>query len=231
MAEIIPKEKLTGVQRWQADSFDRPKQAMSGHQVATSPARNTAPDIRTQGISLPTAEDIERMHEEARQAGFQEGLEAGRSAGERLAAEAARAQGQRLGELLDNLQQALTGIDQAVAEQLLDLAIEVASQVVRGSLKTNREFLLPVIREAIAALPLHHAHCQVRLNPEDAALIRPLLGDNLAQSGAQIVDDSEISRGGCLIRAGTSEVDASIETRWKRVLEAIGTEPKAWLNP
>jgi flagellar assembly protein FliH len=32
-----------------------------------------------------------------------------------------------------------------------------------------------------------------------------------------------------MLLAGASEVDATIETRWKRVLEAIGTEPQEWL--
>jgi flagellar assembly protein FliH len=33
-----------------------------------------------------------------------------------------------------------------------------------------------------------------------------------------------------LLRAGNSEIDAMLETRWKRVLEAIGTEPREWLS-
>jgi flagellar assembly protein FliH len=33
-----------------------------------------------------------------------------------------------------------------------------------------------------------------------------------------------------MLQAGTSEVDATIETRWKRVLESIGAEPQEWLT-
>jgi flagellar assembly protein FliH len=61
-------------------------------------------------------------------------------------------------------------------------------------------------------------------------LIREQIGEQLAQTGAQIIDDPEISSGGCMIVAGASEVDATIETRWKRVLESIGVAPLEWMN-
>ena len=60
--------------------------------------------------------------------------------------------------------------------------------------------------------------------------MRQHLGEQFAQTGTQIIEDNTITPGGCQLLAGASEVDASIETRWKRVLEAIGTEPQAWLT-
>jgi flagellar assembly protein FliH len=128
------------------------------------------------------------------------------------------------------LQIALAHLDQHVAEQVLGVALEVAAQVLRGAINTRPELLLPVIREALGALPLHHAHVVLRLNPGDATLIREQIGEQLAQTGAQIIDDPEISSGGCMIVAGASEVDATIETRWKRVLESIGVAPLEWMN-
>lgn len=228
MSDIIPKEKLAGYQRWQIGSFDDPKQ-LAAQPAAARPSPQQ-PVEATPQFSLPTADDIERMHEEARQAGYQEGFDEGRQAGEQAGRDATYAEAERFRVLTDSMQKALDELDQNVAEQLLALATEIAAQVIRASIATKDDLLLPIIREAIAALPLHHSHLSLRLNPGDAALIRPLLGEQLAQSGTQIIEDSEISPGGCMVRAGTSEVDASIETRWKRVLEAIGAEPQAWLN-
>lgn len=228
MTDIIPKEELASYERWQARSFDRPKPT-PGPQPA-APAVEVV-DAGIGDLALPTAEDIERIHEEARTLGYQAGYEEGREAAEAAAHEAAAEQAQHFQALIGNLQAALGEIDQQVADQLLDLASEIAAQVVRGSLAVHRELLLPIIREAIAALPLHHGHLTLRLNPADAQHVRAQIGEQLAQSGAQIIDDGEVSPGGCQVRAGTSEVDATIETRWKRVLEAIGAEPKAWLTP
>ena len=127
-------------------------------------------------------------------------------------------------------QVALAHIMVPAERQVLDLALEVASQVIRGTVATRSEALLPVIREAISALPLHHTHVLLHLNPADASVVREQIGEQLTLTGTQIIDDAAISQGGCLLKAGTSEIDATIETRWKRVLEAIGSEPREWLT-
>jgi flagellar assembly protein FliH len=228
MSGIIPKEDGAGFQRWKIGAFDtpapRPSPAAPAEQVV-APGEPMEP-----GINLPTADDIERIYEEARAEGFRAGQEEGRLAAEQAAQDAANAEAQRFLDLANNMQHALEEIDQQVADQLLALATEIAGQVVSGAITVKTELLLPIIREAIAALPLHNTHLSLRLNPADAAHVRKQLGEQLSQTGTQIIEDGEISPGGCLVRAGTSEVDATIETRWRRVLEAIGAEPLAWLN-
>ena len=168
--------------------------------------------------------------ETARGEGYQARFEEGRQAGEATLSNTITSELERFSTLIGNLQVSLAHMDQTIAEQVLDLALEVASQVIRSTIAVRNEALLPVIREAIAALPLHHSHVLLHLNPLDASVVREQIGDQLAQTGTQIIDDTEIATGGCLIKAGTSEIDATIETRWKRVLDAIGSEPREWLS-
>lgn len=231
---IIPKEQLANVQRWQISAFDKPAAPPSKPPVAEPPPLEP-PAPKEPELELPTAESIARIEEEARnnghQAGYQAGYEEGLKAAEQIIREATEAQGQRLLSLAASLQQALAEIDQTVADQLLELATEIASRMVCGTLAVKPEILLPVIREAITTLPLHHGHVTLRISPEDAANIRSHHGEQFAQSGIQIVEDGEISPGGCIVRAGTSDIDATIETRWKRVLDAIGVAPRQWLTP
>lgn len=230
---IIPKEQLTNVQRWQINAFDKPAPAPAKAPVAEPAAAAPTPPPAP-AVELPTAESIARIEEEARSSGHQAGYQAGYAEGLKTAEQeirtATEAREHQLLTLAGNLQQALAEIDQNVADQLLELASEIASRMLCGALAVKPEILLPVIREAIATLPMHHGHVTLRLNPEDAASLRPHHGEQLAQSGIQIVDDSEISPGGCIVRAGTSEVDATIETRWKRVHDAIGVAPGQWLK-
>jgi flagellar assembly protein FliH len=230
---VIPKAQLGSYQRWQLDSFDgKPKPAAAPQPAAADPAPAAAPPLPPEPeVRLPTAEDIEQMLEEARSQGYAAGLAEGREAAATEARLAAEAFAGQYGALIDGLQQALKELEQTVAEQLLSLAIEIADQITRAHIVGREDALLPTIREAIATLPLHHAHITLRLNPADAANVRSLLGDELAQSGTQIIEDQLISRGGCLLQAGASEVDATLETRRKRVLETIGAEPKAWQTP
>lgn len=228
---VIPKEELTNVQRWQVGSFDtkRPSETPSAP-PESSPEAESVPAPAAQPFNLPTAEDIERMHEEARASGYQAGLAEGRAAGEQQAREAAAEQTRQLISLIENLKTSIVGLEQSVADQLLALAIEIAAQVTRSAINVKADVLLPLIREAISALPLHHAHIVLRLSPQDIESVRSAMGDQLSQLGAQLIEDSTVSPGGCLLLAGASEVDATIETRWKRVLEAIGTEPQEWLT-
>lgn len=237
MSGIIPKDEVPTFERWQIGSFDgRPApRTKPATPPAPAPSAEARPVIETvepmPQFTLPTAEDIERMHEEARAAGYQAGYAEGQAAAEQLCREAAATEARRFLALATNLQQALDELDQQVADQLLALAVEIAARVVGSTIAVKEDLLLPVIREAIAALPVNHSHVTLRLHPEDAARVRAQLGEQLIQTGTQIVEDGEVSPGGCLIRAGSSEVDASLETRWRRVLEALGAEPRPWTNP
>lgn len=231
---IIPKEELTHFHRWQAGSFDK-KPAVTTEAPPQTPDTQAAPldthEVLTEEFKLPTAEDIERMHEDARTTGYQAGFAEGQAAGEQQAREIAEAQAQQLATLISNLKNSVADLENTVADQLLALAIEIAAQVTRSAVNVKPELLLPVIREAVSTLPMHHAHIVLRLNPRDIEHIRTEAGEQLAQIGAQLVEDGTVSPGGCMLQAGASEVDATIETRWKRVLEAIGTEPQEWLTP
>lgn len=228
---IIPKEESASFQRWQASSFDRKPAPQKTTTVNPAPAAVTpAPEESPPPFVLPTVDEIEHMHEEARRSGYEAGLAEGKAAAAAEAEKAAETNAQLFGALINNLQAALAETEQSIAEEMLALSIEIAAQITRGSIAANTELLLPIIREAIASLPLHHAHLTLRLNPRDAERIRTQLAEQFTQTSTQIIEDREISPGGCLLQAGTSEVDATIETRWKRVLEAIGTEPQAWLN-
>lgn len=232
MSGIIPKEETASFQRWQLNSFDAPPPSTAVEAVSpTSEPAASEPVDAMPSIAIPTAEEIENIYNQARETGYQEGFDEGRQAGEAAGRASTVEAGQHLLALTTNLQRALGEIDQNIADQLLGVATEIAAQVIGGAVAVKSDLLVPIIREAIAALPLHHAHIVVRLHPLDAAAIRDCMGESLSQSGTQLVEDSEISRGGCFVRAGTSEVDATLETRWKRVLESIGGSAPEWLAP
>jgi flagellar assembly protein FliH len=228
---IIPKEQSVSFQRWEVASLNTKQlQPTTEAKVAPSPAP-LAQETHLQELpQLPTQEEIELIYEEARQQGHAAGFAEGKAEHEAIIAKSEVAHFEHFSALIENLQSALSTIDQTVADQLLLLAIEIAGQVCRSNIAVKKDVLLPIIREAITALPLHHAHLVLRLNPQDAENVREHLGEQFLQNGTKIIEDNTITVGGCQLQAGASEVDASIETRWKRVLEAIGTEPQTWLT-
>lgn len=199
--------KLTAWERWELASFDSP----------AGPKKETADEAE---IKLPTAEEIEQI--------FQQARDTGRTAGYAEGQARARAEGARFVTLASQFDVALTEIDQRVAENLLALALDVARQVIRQAIAVKPELLLETVREALAQM--QHPHATIHLHPEDASLVRSYLGDQLAHAGHRIHEDRRQERGGCLIESGGSQLDASMATRWRRVVESLGCNAE-WLVP
>ncbi|WP_319240696.1 flagellar assembly protein FliH [uncultured Propionivibrio sp.] len=226
MTGFIAKEKLTAYQRWEVAAFDEAEQAAQraakeAEERAAQPVEptpSTEPEQPPEeALVLPTAADIERIHTEAHEQGFSAGYEEGIAEAKGIAT--------RLDTLMNAVQQSIAALDQRVAEELLATALEVARQIVRQSLQAQPELLLPVIREAITTLHPHPGHPLLFVHPDDAELVRKHLGEQLAHNNWRIVEDAALTPGGCRVEHGASEVDATLETRWRRVIESIGLPP------
>jgi flagellar assembly protein FliH len=90
----------------------------------------------------------------------------------------------------------------------------------------NPESGLLILRDAVAALPGLSQHTVLHANPEDAALLQPLLTKDPAftQLTWTVAEDPRMERGGCRLETAQSEVDATLATRWSRVVAALGRE-------
>lgn len=197
---VIPKERLSAYERWEMDSFDAPGK---------------------RGIALTTVDQVEKIHQQAYQEGRKAGYEDGRK---RAVAEAAK-----IGELAKAFAGETAGLDQQLAQQTLDLALEVARQMLHTALAVRPELTLPLIQEAIRSLPMASEERYVRLHPDDAALARQYLEDTLTASGWKIIEDPAIARGGCRASNSQGGVDATMDTRWRRIAGSFGSE-QGWLD-
>jgi len=200
-SNIIPKEQLSAYQRWELNSLD-------GSASATV-------------VPLPTAEEVENTHQQAYQEGFAAGYREGK---DKVDAELAR-----LAQLMSALDGALNQFDETLTQNLLSLALDVARQMLREALRVRPELVLPVIREAVNSLPQAGQHPHLKLHPEDVALVRSLMADELNHFHWKLIEDSRVERGGCRVETTNSEIDATMENRWKRILVALGREG-AWLE-
>ncbi|MEW6293647.1 MAG: flagellar assembly protein FliH [Pseudomonadota bacterium] len=210
--------KLTAWERWELASFD------NGTVVAANGAAMHAAAAEKTNVPLDRAE-IERICAQARedgyQAGYQAGLQMGKRDGYAAGQTAAKEEAARIGKAANELDQALQEFDQQVADELLALAVEIARQVVRKEIAARPETILGIVNEALTYLP--HQHAAIHLNPEDASLVRSYLGDVLTHAGHRILEEPTLKRGDCLLEAGGSQIDASTATRWRRVVESLGS--------
>lgn len=185
-------------------------------------------------LRLPTADEIEAMFEQAREEGRAVGHEEGRAAGHEEGHAAglaqgkaeARAEAEQLSRLVAAMDDALDRLGGEVASELVTLAIALARQMVGDALAVRPEAVAATVREALQHMPQHKV--RVRLNPEDVALVREHLADQLEHGHHHLVEDAEIARGGCVLEAAGCEVDATLHTRWRRIVEGLGRSDSGW---
>lgn len=201
MSDALAPEKLTAWQRWELPNFQ---------------ADSAAP--RHEDIELTTAAQVEEIQRLARE----EGYRAGHAEGMQQAV----AERQQLASLIDALDKQL---DEQVAQELVSLALDVAQQMLHTALKADPALVLNVVREAIGTLPHFNQGAHLVLHPADAALVREQMGEQLAHSGWKVFEDARIERGGARIETANSQIDATLEARWKHVVAALGQNTE-WLK-
>lgn len=165
-----------------------------------------------------TRQLLSERERRAHERGLAEGLAEGRR---QVLAERAQ-HGRELARVLDELRRRFVELEAAGAEQVLDLALSVARAVIRREVLLGRDAVLPALREAVAQVIDQQAHPRVYLNPQDFELIRPDLEADGLLAGCRLVADGGMARGGCRVETDQCEVDARLENRWKRVIEALG---------
>lgn len=203
MSDVVAKEGLTAYQRWELPSFNHEREAVDPS-------------------TLPTAAEIEQIRQQAQEEGFQAGYAEG--------AQKVREEIQQLAAMISGLESALQQVDEQVAQSLLDLSLELAQQMVQQALKVKPELVLGIVSEAVNELPHFNQHAHLILHPADAELVRSHMGEQLEHTGWKIFEDAQAERGGCRVETAHSRIDASLASRWKRVVAAIGQDSK-WLEP
>lgn len=180
--------------------------------------------------------------QQVRQAGFTEGFADGYAQGhaqatlegQRQISEFIETQGQdaaqRYLQLFESTNTQLDASQQVMAQGVLELACELARQVLRHELSSNPNALQPVIREALSVLATDCKAALVRLNPLDLDVLEDVLRQEFATLSLSLLADSNITRGGCLVEAAGTVVDGTMEKRWSRTVAKLGLE-SSWEVP
>jgi flagellar assembly protein FliH len=165
--------------------------------------------------------ELARLREAARAEGYAEGLAAGRVEGEQACG--------RIKQLAESFGNTLDNLDFRLADMVLELALDVARQVVAGELAARPERILDVVNMALKQMAETSREARLLLNPEDAALVRPHLDQVLDKNRLRIVEDVRIVRGGCLIETSQGDLDATLPARWRAVVQVLGSN-RNWLE-
>ena len=234
---VTRHQAVGAYQPWQPPSFDSSAESQRGTPDDKAPSQGSTPgaDKRAESMDtappdfrLPTADEIEQIYEQARREGHEAGFAEGRTEGFEEGKALGRAEAERLAELVATLEASLAALDQEVAQEIVTLAIAVARQIVGHAVTADSTAVLHVVREALLQLPQNKV--RIHINPQDAAGIREYLGEQLEQGHHHLLEDESIERGGCRLESAGCEVDATMETRWRRVVEGMGRDASSWTS-
>lgn len=174
--------------------------------------------------------EVQQQLEQARQEAYQQGM----AAGQQQAAQEWQARmtdyqsnqghdvAQRLNAVLQAAEVAVQGLQQQMAPDLLQLATDIARQVVRQELRCNPQALQPVVSEALDMLGADTKPALVRLNPEDFKELQEHLRAASPNPKVEWLADPSVPAGGCLVESQGAQIDGSLERRWQRAVAALG---------
>ncbi|MDH6591100.1 flagellar assembly protein FliH [Variovorax sp. TBS-050B] len=217
------RPRLSAWQRWEMGALEADARA-----ARASAPPPPAPPRRDPALLAREAE-LQRLRQEARAAGEAEGRREGWAQGhaeghaEGLAAglAGAAAHAEQLRALAASLPAALQSAEGELSQAILALALDVARQVIHRTLRVDHDWVLALVQDLLHTEPALQGEPRLLLHPDDVQLVKNSLGSELQSAGWQLRADDSLARGSCRVRCASGEIDATLETRWKRVVGAF----------
>lgn len=178
-----------------------------------------------EGRAAGHAEGFKAGRDEGYQDGHKEGYENGLREGQTLSREEAR----KIKILADNLGESLSQLDKQFSNALVSLALDIARQVIRTTLAVRPEYIVETVQDILLAETSEQSFLCLRMHPEDTALVRRYLKDDPRLQKWQLLNDTNIERGGCIAETSLGSIDATLQTRWNRVAGLL-QENTQWLE-
>ncbi len=236
-SRFIPSEEIDSgrVVQWRFGAVGSAGLVPALPLAAAEPAQEAqvadAPGPAPQADAAQPEQLLQQAREEALAEGRAQGLAQGRAEAtnewqqrmDSYTSGAGRETAQRLQGLVEKCEDSLLALEQNMASEVLQLACDIARQVVRQELACKPEALLPVVREALDMLVTEGRAVTVRLNPVDwEVLDAPLRAEHGAAGKVQWLADASVPAGDVRVDSGGAVIEAGLDSRWRRAVAALG---------
>jgi flagellar assembly protein FliH len=155
------------------------------------------------------------------QQGFDQGFEEGSKKGYEENVGVLNNKAAEFTQLMEALSEPFKTLDEEVEQELVKLAIGIASQIIRREIKLDPGQVIAAVRESVNVLPLSSQKIVLYLHPDDAELVRSTLSLDEMTPAWGVVEDPLITRGGCKVDTDVSHVNATVENRLAAVVATI----------
>jgi flagellar assembly protein FliH len=210
---IIDKDQAGTPDRWDFPSVD-------------ATAADALRGAQKGGAHLLTAGQLDalqkQVHEEAHRRGFEEGIAAGKA---ELASRT-----QRLAALADAFAHPFGGLERAVEDEIVSLAVELASHLVRREIQHDPNVLHAAIADCLGALASTVRDVTIYLHPDDAALVRTQQ-QTVPAVRFTVAEDASLQRGDLRVQSASSLVDGTLRVRCAEIVAAARAGARADQTP
>ena len=177
-----------------------------------------------EGFAAGKAEGLKSGHDEGFQAGHREGYEKGLAEGRAISATEVG----QIQSVAQSCAASVNALNNQVAESLVDLALNIARQVIRSTIAASPEAILDTVRDILATDSGEgKGLMRLRMHPEDLTLVKRHLSDDPRMHHWHLEADPRIERGGCYAETSLGDIDATLKTRWERIAGTLREAP-AW---
>jgi len=199
-------------------------------------AKLQAEQIKKQA-ELDAAKIKELAQKDGFEKGFQEGLQAGKEQGRQEALEQSRAEFvrqsstliQNLNTVIDKFQGEREYLLAEAHQELVGLAIAIASKVIKKQLKVDSSIVAENIKSAISMIA-DKTSVIVRLHPKDIERLNLIAPEQAAKltglAHIQIQSDESIEEGGCVIQTKSGNIDAQISKQIEKIVYQLSPDMK-----
>lgn len=213
---FIPGEEIKDVAQWQFGAIDTVAQLLQ----ARVQARQAQEEL------VESAAQQQQAYQDGYAAGVVQGKQQAEQALQQQMHDFLANQGneaaRQLAQLFESAQRQLQEAEQAMAQGLLNLACEVARQVLRRELAVDNQAVLPVLKEALTLLQAEHKTTVVKLPPSDLAALGELIQTEFAGLGLSLRADAALQPGDCVLESAGTVVDGTVQKRWQRAVATLG---------
>ena len=178
------------------------------HTVATRDRRSGDRRLHT---SLQSEAERERL-EEARQRGFVEGVSAARAKAEAEVATTVESLSAGIGQLVQFRERIRTD----ATNDLVRLAIQIASRILHRELSVDPDAILGLVRAAVEKAGSREIH-RVKLHASHEPQVRKVLEQLCPQRTIEIVADPALKPGDVLFETAQGQLDASVSTQLREI--------------
>lgn len=111
---------------------------------------------------------------------------------------------------------------QSLGKAVVQIAIKIAEHILRSEVNQKPEIILERVRHTLEAVE-NETIFRIRVNPKDLEILSSV-GSQLPQlSSLELVPDSTIERGGCIVESSIGSIDATFSSLFDKIAQSLNS--------